>query len=188
MLNESNALAQQKDATYYGIVPQEKGDEYLAKVHRHIAYVQEFGKALGLPDSQLDDHDKSKLTEIEFVGYSLWFPDKEHPHLFARAWLHHIHNNPHHWDYWLFPTEKFNPEGLVVNRAMQMPDKYAVEMIADWQGASKEYSGDDDMSEWLVANVPQIVLHPKTAIVAKQVLCDIGYASLMDTVKFIGEI
>lgn len=46
---------------------------------------------------------------------------------FNIAWLHHIHNNPHHWNHWIIQNDT---DGVEVIR---MPEKYAKEMVADWR-------------------------------------------------------
>jgi hypothetical protein len=57
----------------------------------------------------LMNHDKSKFDDIEFWSYAArFFPVegtdpksdtvKEN---FKMAWLHHVHNNPHHPGYWV---------------------------------------------------------------------------------------
>ncbi len=58
---------------------------------------------------------------------------KSDPEAYDRAWLHHLHNNPHHWQYWVMPPE-FNPDGDHDNGCLKMPEEYVLEMIADWMG------------------------------------------------------
>ena len=51
----------------------------------------------------IGDHDASKYTSDEYFAYANYFyPTDEFPKdetAFDKAWLHHQHNNPHHWQY-----------------------------------------------------------------------------------------
>jgi hypothetical protein len=51
---------------------------------------------------------------------------------FNRAWLHHQNVNPHHWQYFVFLNDFGNPETCI-----EMPERYMLEMIADWRGVSR---------------------------------------------------
>ena len=157
------------------MTPEEKFTERLKK---HIEYVREAGRMLGVKDAQLSIHDDSKWTDAEFTGYAHYFHGERTPEVidnFAYAWLHHIHYNPHHWNHWVF-SDGYTPKGSTVqNGVVQMPDNYALEMIADWMGASKAYTGSFDMTSWLTDNMPRIRLHSKTAIYVWKVLAELGY-------------
>lgn len=45
---------------------------------------------------------------------------------------------------------------------MPMPERYVREMVADWMGASRAYTGSWDMVDWLEKNLPRMDLHPVT--------------------------
>jgi hypothetical protein len=52
------------------------------------------------------DHDQTKdgFGSEEYKAYDQWFYGVRTPaakYNFNRAWLHHIHMNPHHWQYWI---------------------------------------------------------------------------------------
>ena len=154
----------------------------------HIAYVRKAGKVIGVPQNQLEIHDASKWTEAEFPGYARHFNDGGAPDEFAKAWLHHIHHNPHHWQHWIYP-DGFTPKGSnVENGVVKMPDNYALEMIADWMGASRAYTGSWDMGDWLYKNMPLIRVHSETANYIRQELDKIGYADIVYTRRFANEI
>lgn len=154
-------------------------------LHRHICYVQQAGEKIGVPADQLEIHDLSKFTIQEFPHYARSFHgDKADPDGFAGAWLHHIHNNPHHWQFWMFP-DCFVPRGSKVeNGVVYMPPNYALEMIADWMGASYAYTGSWDMTDWLWKNIPRIVLHSDTAEYVRQTLDMLGYADTVNGHEF----
>lgn len=60
-----------------------------------------------------------------------------------------------------------------------MPETYVREMVADWMGASRLYTGDWNISDWLAENLPRMKLHPNTlgkvvSILYLQGLIEIG--------------
>jgi hypothetical protein len=62
-----------------------------------------------------------------------------------------------------------------------MPEIYVREMVADWWGASRAYTGSWDMSDWLTKNLPRIEkkLHPYSIDHLADVLAKIGYIDLV---------
>ena len=63
---------------------------------------------------------------------------------------------------------------------VEMPFEYVLEMIADWMGASKSYTGSWDMSDWLCKNIPRITVHSKTAQAIREILDNpLGYADIV---------
>jgi len=152
----------------------------------HIRYVREAGEKIGVLKKLLEIHDQSKFSISEFPDYALHFFGGGNPEGFSEAWLHHIHNNPHHWQHWIYP-QGYTPNNTTVEAGgvVYMPQHYALEMVADWMGASMAYTGSWDMQKWLWDNMPKITLHSKTAIYVRSVLDTLGYA---DTVyKFAHE-
>lgn len=148
---------------------------YLDTLQLHIESVQKAASMIGLPVDLVGNHDASKFSPEEFIGYALHFKGGGAPDLFSRAWLHHIHHNPHHWQYWIF-SDNFTPKGSdVENGCVEMPCLYAFEMVADWMGASFAYTGSWDMAEWLSKNTPKIKVHSKTAQYLWRVLDGMGY-------------
>lgn len=74
-------------------------------------------------------HDESKYGREEYKAYDEYFygpktilTDFE----FNKAWLHHIHYNPHHWQHWILIHDDEPME------ALDMPEEYIIEMICDW--------------------------------------------------------
>lgn len=45
---------------------------------------------------------------------------------------------------------------------LEMPETYAREMVADWMGAGRGYTGKWDVQEWYDKNKERILLHPRT--------------------------
>lgn len=116
-----------------------KYDEYLIN---HISSVQKaydilienniikYDKYL---EEQIKNHDKSKYSEEEYDAYYERFYGKNKNNKdddldFKYAWLHHQHNNPHHWQYWCLLEDNGGRE----YESLEMPYNYVVEMICDW--------------------------------------------------------
>lgn len=158
--------------------------KYFESLILHITYVQEAGKKLGISNKQLDKHDNSKWRKIQFGGYAKHFFGGGAGDRFALAWLDHIHRENHHWEHWLF-SNGYSPKGSHVERgAIQMPKHYALEMIADWQGASRIYVGTYEMSSWLEKNISKISLHSKTALFVEEQLNKLGYKNITSNYHF----
>ena len=91
----------------------------------------------------LTNHDASKCSSEEYDAYDKYFYGGNRSYVvvedFRRAWLHHIHNNPHHWQHWILMNDD-PTEGMAIV-ALDMPDEYIIEMICDWWSFSWR-SGD----------------------------------------------
>lgn len=78
------------------------------------------------------NHDRSKDEPDEYAAYDAYFygGNKSYSVVqnFNKAWLTHIHRNPHHWQHWVLINDDPN-EGEIV---MDMPYEYIIEMICDW--------------------------------------------------------
>jgi len=118
-------------------------------------------------------HDMSKFLPSEFIPYARFFygrypkyevyegttlkpPSglfkedvKRH---FDKAWLKHIHRNPHHWQYWLL-QEVDGPLKII-----PMPMKYLKEMLCDWHGAGMAITGKNNTADWYLKNKDKIKL------------------------------
>lgn len=139
--------------------------KYLA---RHKWFVFLAGLKLGVPLWRLIIHDWSKFLPCEWFPYARYFFRKDGPlgntkadrAAFERAWLHHIHLNKHHWNYWVLvdgPTTEAS-----ANKAISMPDVYIREMVADWCGAGRAITGKWDVYNWFAKNVERMTLHDTT--------------------------
>lgn len=156
--------------------------KYSESLQQHIKAVQEAGKMLGIHKTQLRYHDTSKWSKQEFPYYARQFHgDKADPTGFAHAWNHHIHNNPHHPEHWKFSDTNLGVKGAEIESGglLVMPEKYALEMIADWIGSSFVYTGGWEMAEWLKKNYYKKPLHTTTRKYADRILADLGYGEIV---------
>ena len=137
--------------------------KYLRYVLVHKWYVYLECRKLGLGFWQAFSHDWSKFSRAEFPAYAkLFYQDMTDPVIkknFMTAWRHHISKNPHHWNYWLVDQEMgHDPEEFP---AYAMPERYLLEMIADWRGMGRSLK-QGDPALWYQANEAKIILHPTT--------------------------
>jgi hypothetical protein len=168
---------------------------YAASLESHIRFVQIAGRQLGVSDEQLAQHDQSKWSIEEFPHYARHFHGNVSPvdrpfvsTAFAKAWLHHLHQNAHHWQHFIFP-DGFSPQGSEVeNGVVEMPPNFALEMVADWSGASYAYTDSWNMSGWLRQNMPKIRVHSRTAAYLREVLGRLGYEGIILSTHFAHEI
>lgn len=154
---------------YHGVHP-DIAEPYIHTLSKHIGYVQEAGEMLGVDPVQLKMHDMSKWSAEEFPAYANRFYGEPDEVAFKYAWLHHLQNNPHHWNHWLLQNDEDGME------ALEMPQHYALEMVADWMGASRAYTGTYDMTDWLRENFGRMILHPKTRQLITNILVSRGYS------------
>lgn len=122
---------------------------------------------------QVLDHDKSKNDKKEYDAYNNYFYSERTPEVekqFDYAWLHHLHHNKHHWQYWILKEDdSYVEDDKIIVKALDMPDNFVLEMIADWWSFSwKQYlttKNKQDLYEifnWYDEHVDKIVLSNST--------------------------
>lgn len=133
---------------------------------------------------ELDDiiaqHDRSKRTKLpdaneyydlkcEYDAYADYFYGErtdEVKEAFDRAWLAHIHANPHHWQHWLLQND--DPEiGL---RILDMPYVFILEMCMDWWAFSWKENNLYEIFKWYDQNKAGILLSDKTRKTLEHIL------------------
>jgi hypothetical protein len=163
---------------------------YLSYVVRHKWFVFLAGLRTGAPLWRLVVHDWSKFLPAEWAPYVAYFYGPKEPpaHVlyspngrpnveanradwlaerqaaFDRAWLHHQHANPHHWQHWILR------EDSGAQRLLPMPDSLVREMVADWMGAGRAITGRWEAAEWYRANAHRMSLAPETAGLVESLL------------------
>ena len=119
------------------------------------------------------DHDASKSEPIEYDPYDKWFYGGNRSYKvkqdFNYAWLHHIHNNPHHWQHWILHNDEPG-EGMVV---LDMQYDYVIEMICDWWAFSWAKGDLTEIFNWYDDHKDYMKLGKKTRVIVENILAKI---------------
>lgn len=122
------------------------------------AHMDEFGideSDLELIGSVLQDHDASKWQEPEWTAYlNHFYPTDEFPNdeeKFDYAWLHHQHNNRHHWQHWILVRDEGNLY------PMDMPFSEICNMVCDWHSFSAK-NEDNSAYDWYQKQGDKMIL------------------------------
>lgn len=128
-----------------------KVNEYRSYIDTHIANVKRMYEIYGkdLCDrlkvsydrlgELIKDHDESKYSKDEFEGFRIYYyPTLEEEsdielrglrkNQYNAAWLHHLRNNAHHPEFWIYVDENGT------NQCHPMDPIHVAEMILDWAG------------------------------------------------------
>lgn len=104
---------------------------------------------------QMKNHDLSKYQDEEFRAYCDYFygnRTEQVENQFEYAWLHHQHNNPHHWQHWLLKQD----DGTF--KALEMPKNYVIEMVCDWWAFSIKKQNYCEILCWYEKNKETMIL------------------------------
>lgn len=115
-------------------------------------------------------HDASKSEPDEYEAYDAYFYGNNKSYKvvqeFNKAWLKHIHRNPHHWQHWVLIND--NPdEGEIV---LDMPYNYILEMICDWMSFSWAKGNLREIFDWYKGRYYYIKLSDKTRATVDNIL------------------
>lgn len=149
-------------------------DEYLEEHNKNVkkAYdwfvvnmpkiFESLGDGVNLEHQIAFAHDFSKGSFEEYAAYDNYFYGGNRSYKvvkdFNYAWLHHIHNNPHHWQYWVL----INDDSTIRIEALEMPLHFVIEMICDWWSFSWKSGNLHDIFDWYAKRNDYMCLHPKT--------------------------
>lgn len=112
-------------------------------------------------------HDLSKYSPTEFWESIKYFQGNRSPidackevNGYSMAWMHHKGRNPHHYEHW---QDNFDKGG----QAVQMPFKYALELVCDYLAAGRAYMKKDfsyiaEYDWWCGKKKNPIAMHPQT--------------------------
>jgi hypothetical protein len=152
---------------------------YLGYVLCHKWHVFVGCRALGVPLHQAIIHDWVKFLPVEWLPYVWQFygykPTENEERVafmlglgirtraqieadFDAAWNHHQKTQPHHWQYWLLVTDSDEPR----LRPLPIPQRFVLEMVADWYGAGMAINGTRDVESWFLANKHKMMLEDGT--------------------------
>ena len=119
------------------------------------------------------EHDATKYAEEEYDPYDAYFYGERDEDAFNRAWLHHIHYNPHHWQHWILMNDDGKYRDPDKMFPLEMPKVYSLEMVADWWSFSWRSGNLFDVFDWYEDHRDDIILHPDTRAFVESVLNEI---------------
>ena len=115
-------------------------------------------------------HDDSKYDKAEYDAYDAYFYGSEKTQQvkddFKRAWLLHIHRNPHHWQYWILNNDE-PEEGECL---LEMPHEQILAMICDWWSFSWKTGDLYEIFNWYDSHKDYIKLNDKTRATVEDIL------------------
>ncbi len=170
----------------------QKTREYLDYVERHILNVNKAWEELNIKcrlkgfnwiyddfiwniiNENIKHHDLSKLSISEFVQYRQYFypaeGEEKNKELMNEGWMHHLGNNPHHWQYWTERDYAYPNQKLI----------YLIENICDWMAMGYEFG--DTAQEYYENNKDKIIL-PEWAIKEMYKIFEIIYPQVSEGKK-----
>lgn len=147
--------------------------------HKWFVFIESY--KLGIPWLGII-HDWSKFLPSEFLPYANFFYGSDAKQVrdetgyykptdtgnseFDFAWLLHQKRNKHHWQWWILPEDD---GGFKV---LEIPNRYKLEMLADWRGAGKA-QGTPNTLVWYAKNKNKIKLGNNTR---QWIENELGYA------------
>ena len=123
------------------------------------------------------NHDNSKIDN-EYLEYDAYFYPNEssmrwdagvREQYFNEAWLHHIHNNPHHWQHHVL----IHDDPTIGTTCLEMKLEDIVEMICDWWSFGWASGNLFEIFDWYDKHKDHIQLHPKTRALVEDILSKI---------------
>lgn len=107
-------------------------------------------------------HDQSKSELDEYEAYDAYFYGNNKSYQvvqdYRKAWLLHLHRNPHHWQYWVLINDD-PKEGEIL---IEMPINYIWEMICDWWAFSWAKGNLHEIFKWYDEHKKYMKLHTNT--------------------------
>ena len=139
---------------------------HFKKVCKHKYWVGYYCFKAGIPWRGIK-HDMSKFSPIEFLESVKYYQGNRSPidrckevNGWSKAWQHHKGRNDHHYEYWM---DDFDHGG----KLLKMPPECAIEMLCDYLGAGRAYSGDlfsyaNELKWWKNKSQNPLAMHPVT--------------------------
>lgn len=154
-------------------------DQYLENHKANVRKAFEWFKE-NLPEFLIDDHDYehqicfshdySKNDYSEYKAYDDYFYGGNRSYAvvqnFKKAFLRHIHCNPHHWQHWVLIQDDPDNGELILD----MPNEYIIEMICDWWSFSWSKGNLNEIFTWYDAHKDYIKLSSSTRFTVETIL------------------
>lgn len=151
---------------------------HFKKICTHKYWVAYYCFKAGIPWRGIK-HDLSKFHPIEFWESVKYYQGDSSPidackkaEGVSKAWLHHKGRNAHHYEYW---QDNFDKGGM----PLQMPFKDALEMVCDYLGAGRAYSGKKftyrgELEWWKNKVSNPLAMHPQTKLFITLILTQLA--------------
>ena len=123
-------------------------------------------------DKIIYEHDESKYDPEEYSAYDAYFYGRDKVGVmkasenFNRAWLRHIHKNPHHWQHWVL----INDDPKLGETCIEIPYQYVMEMICDWWSFGWKDNNPYEIFRWYEDHKAHMKLHPDTRRLVETIL------------------
>ena len=139
---------------------------HFKKVCKHKYWVGYYCFKAGIPWRGIK-HDMSKFSPVEFLESVKYYQGNRSPidrckevNGWSKAWQHHKGRNDHHYEYFI---DNLDHGG----KPLKMPPECAIEMLCDYLGAGRAYSGDlfsyaDELKWWKNKSQNPLAMHPVT--------------------------
>lgn len=118
------------------------------------------------------NHDESKYSTEEYNAYDQYFYGGNRSYKvvqdFNYAWLHHIHQNPHHWQYWVLLED--DPEEGLPYKTLPIPLPYIFEMIADWWSFSWKSGNLFEIFNWYAEHREKQYINLNSRMILERIL------------------
>ncbi len=162
----------------------EKLFKHLKTVNTHKKYVRKLCFKMGLYRQGIC-HDLSKYSPTE-LSIAKYYSGTKSPHQNCRdelgyspSWIHHYHNNKHHYQYWQDQDEQDN------NIPLKIPYNYVIEMFCDRVAACKAYNKEkytleDALKYYEAKTKGHNVLHKETEFLLEILLNKLANAGTED--------
>lgn len=115
-------------------------------------------------------HDQSKSESDEYEAYDAYFYGNNKSYQvvqdYRKAWLLHLHRNPHHWQHWVLINDD-PKEGEIL---IEMPINYIWEMICDWWAFSWAKGNLHEIFKWYDEHKKYMKLHTNTRKKVEEIL------------------
>jgi hypothetical protein len=150
--------------------------KYLHSTTIHKYYVFQAGRWTKTSLWRRLVHDWTKYTSAEAPHYGRQLFGAADDNVgFITAWNHHHKANPHHWEYWI-PATTHTRGSWVPGEPLPMPEIVIREMVADWLGAGRHYTGSwaGSVETWGWYNEwkDRIVLHADTRVKLEAIIAE----------------
>lgn len=149
---------------------------HFKKICTHKHYVRKYCWKMGLYWQGIA-HDISKFSPVEFWESVKYYQGDRSPidackeaNGVSYGWQHHKGRNPHHYEYWV---DNLDNGGI----PLIMPEKYAMELIADYLGAGHAYMGknftyESEYKWWKQKTKNPLLMHPAIKLFVEYCLED----------------